>query len=156
MTQGSIKLISLTSNTARALSSLFWAIEDEGHIHVTFDENSLTVNIELPRLQLGFYVGQVGARIYSRQFRGMVLDSDQTIGTLIGLSNKLTLRNEPASHERLVLIPAPREFGRQSITYEKFSGSDPIRVSINRNEITRVYAYSLDETLGRLTNTGDI
>ncbi|CAO2650553.1 Nn.00g018450.m01.CDS01 [Neocucurbitaria sp. VM-36] len=156
LTQGSSNLISSTSRTACVLSGLFQSLEDQEHIHIVFEGSSETVNIELPRLQLGFYVGQLGARIYSRQFRDMVIDSDQNIGTLVGLSSKLVLRNEPASDERLVLVPAPRQFREQSITYEKAPGTQHVLVSINKDDPARIFSYSLDTTLGRMTNTGDI
>ncbi|KAJ4367486.1 hypothetical protein N0V83_007069 [Neocucurbitaria cava] len=149
-------VISPTSNTARVLSRLFQGLEEQEHIHIVFENRSQTVSIELPRLQLGFYVGQLGGRIHSRQFRGMILDSDQTIGTLIGLSSKLVLRNERSCHERLVLIPVPRAFGKDSVTYTAGKGPNTVHASINKDESTRVYAYSLDKDLGRVMNTGDI
>ncbi|KAI8930715.1 hypothetical protein NX059_012324 [Plenodomus lindquistii] len=149
LSRGTNVLVHRTSGTARALSGLFQALEDEKHVHVTLETISQTVSIELPRLQLGFYVGQTGGRIYSRQYRGMILDSDQSTGSLIGLSSKLTLRNERAATDRMIVVPAPRDFSRETVTYSKVPSLHCVRVSIIKDNATRVYAYSLDTMLGR-------
>ena len=118
------------------------------------DISTQTVDLSLPRLQLGFYVERGSDAICSRQFREMIIDSQQNIGTLTGLTSKLVLKK--AHSERMVLIPVPRKFDISSIKYAKTSSSEHVTVKISGDDATKVYAYNLDEVLGRITDSGDL
>ncbi|KAF1841017.1 uncharacterized protein K460DRAFT_347564 [Cucurbitaria berberidis CBS 394.84] len=154
LVKGSSTLVDRASNSARVLSRMFRSLEDANHIHVVLDSISQTIDIQLPRLQLGFFVEHNDARIYSRQYRGMIVDDNQGIGTLVGLSSKLVLQK--SGHERLVLIPVPHKPGSQSIRYAKDSDLHHVTVDINKDDVSGVYVYSLDKVLGRILDTGDI
>jgi hypothetical protein len=153
LVQGRNVLVSLTSTSAETLSTLFQSVEETHHIHVVLNIKTRSVEIDLPRLQLGFFVERNSQTICSRQFRGMLVDSQQSIGTLVGLTSKLVLKGQS---ERMILIPVPREFGMSSINYAKSSSSDHVTVKINKDDATKVYAYNLDEDLGRITDSGDL
>jgi hypothetical protein len=129
-------------------------MEEEQHIHVVLDTTTETVDVHLPRLQLGFFIDRNSDAIYSRQFRGMAIDSQQNIGTLIGLASKLVLKMEQS--ERTILIPVPRKFVASSIRYAQTSSSAHVVVEISKEDATKVYAYNLDEVLGRITDNGDL
>jgi hypothetical protein len=92
--------------------------------------------------------------MYSRQFRGMVINSYQNIGTLTSLTSKLVLKREQS--ERTILILVPRKFSVSSIRYAKPSSSAYVTVKISKGDLTKVYAYNLDEVLGRITDSGDL
>ncbi|KAJ5059156.1 hypothetical protein J3E72DRAFT_230989 [Bipolaris maydis] len=154
--KGSEILISLGSQSEKILSKTLRSLEEGRHIHAKLDTTTQMINIELPRLQLGFYIKQGASPIYSCQYRDMSIDGDQSIGTLVGLVSKLVLKHEHTA-ERLVLIPAPNTFDASSIIYSSDyrSGHHPI-VSICKGNVHKVYAYTIDTDLGRLLDTSEI
>jgi hypothetical protein len=147
-------LVILNSTSARVLSKIVRSMEEAQHIHIVFNSTTETVDVHLPRLQLGFFIDRHSGAIYSRQFRGMVIDSQQNIGTLTGLTSKLVLKREQP--ERTILIPVPRKFSVSSIRYARTSSSAHVTVEISKDDTTKVYAYNLDEVLGRITDSGDL
>ncbi|XP_014555371.1 hypothetical protein COCVIDRAFT_27710 [Bipolaris victoriae FI3] len=149
-------LISLRSQSERKLSKILRSLEEGKHIHAKLDIATQMINIELPRLQLGFYIKQGGSSIYSCQYRDMTIDENQSIGTLVGLVSKLVLKHE-YTEEQLILIPAPNTFDASSVAYSSSyrSGHHPI-VSICKGSVHKVYAYTIDTDLGRLLDTSEI
>lgn len=129
------------------VSSLFRALEDEPHIHILYDAIPRSIEIEVPRLKLGFRIASGDDHVQSRQYRGMVLDDDQRIGTLVGLTSKLVLRRATHANERLVLIPEGAMSYRRTLSHH-------ISVTIGRQENTAVHAYQLDQMLGRVMDSG--
>jgi hypothetical protein len=87
-------LVSMNSTSSRVLSKIFRSMEEAQHIHIVLNTTTETVDVHLPRLQLGFFIDRNSGAMYSRQFRGMVIDSQQNIGTLTGLTSKLVLKRE--------------------------------------------------------------
>lgn len=145
--KGSQTLMYIRSEDTLKIISLFTAVEDVPHIHVSYDTTSQMVNIRLPRLKLDFHINNGENLVHSRQYRGTVLDEDQRIGTLIGLSSKLVLRRSGTASDRLVLIP------EGALTYRK-TVSHHVAVSVSRQENTTVHTYQLDRTLGRVLDSG--
>ncbi|KAH3956582.1 hypothetical protein HBH98_241660 [Parastagonospora nodorum] len=155
LTKGTYILLNALSNNGQSLSKVFQNLEDGNRIHTTMEQDSRIIDIKLPRLQLVFYVKPDDPRIYSRQYRGMSIDSDQCIGTLIGLSSKLVLSN--AKGERQVLIPVPRTYlGAQSISYVNDVEHHHITITIEKDEVDKVYIYHLDYVLKRVIDNGDL
>ncbi|KAJ4987967.1 hypothetical protein SVAN01_06542 [Stagonosporopsis vannaccii] len=145
--KGSQTLLDMKSKCARMISSLFTAVEDAPHIHISHDTASQMVSVELPRLKLDFHIKNGEHFIHSRQYRGMVLDEDQRIGTLIGLSSKLVLRRLSTTNDRLVLIP------EGALAFYK-TRTHHVSVSVSRQKNTIIHAYQLDNTLGRVLDSG--
>ncbi|OJD22619.1 hypothetical protein ACJ73_06033 [Blastomyces percursus] len=77
-------------------------LEDPSRIHIIFDHTLSSIEVELPRLQLGFYLKSGDSSLKSRQFRGMAVDRDQSLGTLIGLYSKPVLQHEDGSRNFIV------------------------------------------------------
>lgn len=140
-------LINLKSKDAQRISSLFRNVEDAPYIHILYDSTSHSIKIELPRLKLDFHVDSGKDQVYSRQYRGMLLDEDQGTGTLVGLTSKLVLRRSGTANDRLILIPEGALNYRKSLTHH-------VSVSISRQDNTTVHAYQLDMTLGRVLDSG--
>jgi hypothetical protein len=154
LVKGPSVLISSNSTSARALSKIVQSMEEAQHVHVVLDTTTKTIDVHLPRLQLAFFIDQNSDAMYSRQFRGMVIDSQQHIGTLTGLTSKLVLKKEQS--ERTILIPVPRKFDVSSIKYARTSSNAHVTVEISKDDATKVYAYNIDEVLGRITDSGDL
>lgn len=154
--KGVCALANITSYTASTLSTMFDALEDPEHIHIILDTSTQLVHIRLPRLQLDFYVEQHDDRVQSRQYRGMILDPAQTMGTLVGLTSKLILKPATGFQDRLVLVPVPRTFGSRSVKCGKTLSHHHVSISIDKEDAHVVFAYTLDTTLGRVLESGDV
>jgi hypothetical protein len=76
----------------------------------------------------------------------MCVDPDQAFPALVGLSSKLILKG--SYEDRLVLIP------EGTVSYSK--ADHHVAVSVDKNTVTKVHAYQLDTTLGRLVYDGNI
>lgn len=154
LVRGSGVLVALGSASAGILARIFRPLEVPQHIHVLFDITTQTVGVRLPRLRLDFHIDHGCDAILSRQFRGMAIDNQQSIGALIGLTSKLVLKN--AQSERMVMIPVPKRFSALSINWAKTSGTGHVTVEINKDDATKVYAYDIDKDLGLITGSGDL
>jgi len=141
-------LIDIASNTFKSFSKLFSPLEDQEHIHVTFNRTSQVTAVELPRIQLDFYMKMGELEVHSRQYRGMIVDSDQRIGALCGLFNKLVLRYVDGGGERLILIP------EGACNPEKTTHHTLLRVSLD--SLQRAHAYRIDKVLGRIVDNGSL
>lgn len=146
LTKPGVALLNISGNTSSALSKVLSPLESQPHIHALFDESSSSLDIEVPRLQLGFHLEYRGSQILSRQYRGMSVDPHQEIGTLAGLCSKLVLKR--VDGDRLVLIP------EGSVTYSKTA--DHVAVCIDKSTMAKIHAYQLDTTLGRLIDNGNL
>lgn len=144
------------SDTARTLWKIFNSLEDLHHIHTMFDNVTSSLHISLPRLQLDFHIEHQDDKIQSRQYRGMVLDSTQAMGILIGWTSKLVLSPSSITQDRIVLVPVPRAFDTGSIQRTQALDQHHVSVSINKNKAHKVFAYLLDTTLGRVLESGYI
>ncbi|KAL7926442.1 hypothetical protein ACQKWADRAFT_328227 [Trichoderma austrokoningii] len=97
LTQGeNISLLSPGSSSARYIASILSPLDTMLHLNMLFDERTGNLEINVTRLHLEFTLKKGDSAIISRQFRGMQIDSDQYIGTLVGF-NTITVelaRNE--------------------------------------------------------------
>jgi len=119
---------------------------------VTFrstNHNTQPLSISLPRFNLAFTVTQQG-ELGCLSHRGFILDSNEDVGTLYGLSNKLVLcRPSKFGRDRKVIIPIGSI--RPSST-----GVDHPNVSIDTAgdaRSIRYRVYEVDELLGQLRET---
>jgi Protein of unknown function (DUF3638)/Protein of unknown function (DUF3645) len=147
LVKGGISLVCVKSETAEVLSGILSPLEHPLQIHIIFHHSSSSLNIELPRLQLGFCLNLGASLIQSRQFRGMSIDTDQALGTLVGLRNKLMLKHENSGN-RLVVLP------EGTVSYEK--NNDHIQVIIDKDSAAKAHAYYVDDQIGRLIDNGSL
>jgi len=123
-------------------------LELYSHIYILFESPS-AVLIDLPQRRLRFRYTPGELKIHSYQYQGMVIDTDQRIGTLTGLANKLILKHERRAQDRLALIP------ESSIEYST-TITGHISVSIKLDTASKTHAYHVDEVLGRLVDNGNL
>lgn len=142
----SISLISMTSRTCKVLSQIFSSVESAPHVHVLLHSTEGLLDLELPRLKLGFFLHQQSPRIHSRQFRGMFLDTSPRIGTLVGLKSKIVLRND--QDHRVILVP-------DGIARWE-SKKSHINVWIEDGTSTKVHPFHIDKRLGRVLDNGTL
>lgn len=141
-----LRLVSMTSSTGKTVASVFAPLQTQLHINIILAQDKRRLEIELPQLRHEFYLERDTSSVISRKLRGLKVDSNQSIGTLVGLRTKMVLK-DPLSGDRKVLIPAgsvkvSRSHGHISVVI------DPAQAS--------PYVYKVDELLQRLTDNGDL
>jgi hypothetical protein len=141
-------MANIHSHTARIISSILEPLEKPLHIHIHVDPGQCRVEIELPRLQISFEFNESDHQLRSRQFREMVIDSNQTMGALVGLQSRLLLRS--VEGRRIILIP------EGSFGFAKATTLHQPEVSISEDSAHRIRAYHIDETLGHITGDGSL
>uniref|UniRef100_L7JQI9 Uncharacterized protein n=1 Tax=Pyricularia oryzae (strain P131) TaxID=1143193 RepID=L7JQI9_PYRO1 len=141
------QLLSPLSSTAEAVGSCLQATEDIEYMHLMLEESTGTLKIELPRLDLGFRLAPGSTQMQSVQFRGMQLDSDQSLGTLGGLASKLLLTSKSGAN-RAVIIPDGHVAWRESDRH--------VIVDIAKGSASRTHFYDIDMILGRLQDNGSL
>ena len=144
-------LVDIRSPTFKMVSSKLASLEVPKHTHVTTivtstgsDPNLL---ISLPRFKLSFYLNTSG-EMESINFRNMVIDSDQSTGTMIGLESQLVLRQKDKNIDpfraRSVIIP----FGDVELDgWPKVT----IRISGEQSSV-RYFKYDIDTILRSLVS----
>ena len=144
MSQGSKRIIDCYSKTASILFKVFAPLESHKNVHLVFDESTKTVEISLPRLKLDFFKTLNGPGLESRQFRGMIIEEDQRIGTMTGLKNRLVMKG--GGPFRRLIIPDG------DVLYT--SANDHLQVTIrSENRHCSYHSYLLDSELGRMIDS---
>lgn len=119
-------------------------------IEIVLQSNEKSLEVEIPDIQLGFTLQSGESLLRSKEYRLMVVDEDQSAGTLIGLKNKLVLRSLKKAN-RLLLVPTGQ------VSY-KLSASH-VDVSIERrlaDSVVEIYPFEIDTRLGRLVDNGSL
>lgn len=142
-----LSLISVKSETAAVISSILSPLEGPLHFHAILQCSSSVLEIELPRLSLSFLLKSGTSKVRSKQFRGLTIDPDQSLGTLVGLYSKLMLQNETTG-QRLMLLP-------EGIASCQRTG-DHVQVTISHDALVKAHAYPVDDRLGRLLDNGTL
>lgn len=140
------RLISPTSLTGTTVTSIFASIQAPLQIKIVLANNNEHLEVELPELQLEFYLKGGTNSMVSRKLRGLEVDCNQSIGTLVGLKTKLVLR-DPLSGDRKVLIPAG------SVLVSRDRGHVSAIITSAR---TSPFVYKVDQLLQRLTDNGGL
>lgn len=134
------------SRTATATAKVLLPLAEKSAIHVVLQpSNGSLLEVEMPALQLSFFLTAGESSLRSREFPGMSIDNDQSLGTLTGFANKMILKDE---NRRLVLVP------EGPVSWE--SANDYIRVTVVKASITKVHPLYIDSVLGRLTDNGNL
>ena len=137
------KLIDVRTATFSAVMKVFRNLESEKHTHVSV-VNKERLEVHFPRLDICFFLDEEG-HFYCRELRKIV-DPDQSLGTLIGLSSRLIFCGSgklARKLDRVVIIPdGPIAIDRQ--------GSH-VKVDISPGDAkVRLFKYAIDPIVQRL------
>ena len=152
MVRGDSKLVDRRSKTAKLIYAILKPIELPGYIEISYSRSLEVVSAHLPRFKLDFFINANG-EFECRQFRSMVVDTDQSIGTLHGLSSKLVLREmnrRKGYHARMVIIP----YG--VVEYHLTKWHVRVEIKPDAGESLQYRAYDIDTKLGRLAGSGSL
>ena len=151
VTKGCQLLVDKRSPTWKMVSSRLRCLEDPENLIITTPPvdailplASLPLSITLPRYCLSFFINEVND-LESRDFKNMIYDEDQCIGTLFGLVDRIVLRPkfQPEADliPKVILVPHGR--------FHDAHG-DYIRVAPPFSGPVRYYTYQVDVELSRL------
>lgn len=149
LTQRDRKLIDVRSRTFGEILRIFGALETVENVHVTLS-GSERLEVALPRYDLNFFLNHDGEFECRELCR--VVDSNQSVGTLIGLQSRLVLsgvQKLAKKHDRILLIPEGDVSGSRK-------GSHVEYVISVRGPRIRLFQYPIDATLRRLQGGGDV
>lgn len=142
------KLLNAQSETAARMDAIFRPLVEEADLELVYLPSSSLLEIELPGLKLAFHLEKGSGTVQSRQFRGMSIDPDQDIGTLIGFDNKLVLKSNSADKSRKVIL---LEGDIEHSLHDSHA-----RVQVSRQSAVLSHAYDVDTRLGRLKDNGSL
>jgi hypothetical protein len=150
-------LVNPNHSICRAFHKVFSPLEPSRHdLIITFDYGSSTnrkarnLTISLPRYNLVFTLTEQGD-LECLSHRGYLVDPNQDIGTLYGLSNMLVIRHSTASHKRRLILPV-------GVVHQSSGGNSHghphVTITVDPTEISiRYHLYEVDDLLGRLRDT---
>ncbi|KAG8742151.1 hypothetical protein FRC10_001959 [Ceratobasidium sp. 414] len=145
-------LVDSHSPTLQSILGQLRPLEDARYIHATvFSAPSRKLLVELPRMKLTFFVNEC-QQLESDNFRGLVVDESQSIGTMFGLHNQLVLRaKDPIARSlprsRCVIIP----YG--DVNFASRAGHVHASIDPGSNRHIVFYQYKIDTDLGYLTSS---
>ena len=142
------RLVDLHTPTAKAVSSILSPLERATHIHISLNCKTEVLEVHLPRLKLDFFLRKDALQLESKQFRGMIVDSNQSFGTLTGLVNKLVLRAISDS-SRSVIVP----YG--DVWFEPEGHHVRVQIDTSTQHIS-FHLYHIDRQLGQLVDDGSL
>ncbi|KAH7459872.1 hypothetical protein FOMA001_g19822 [Fusarium oxysporum f. sp. matthiolae] len=143
-------LIAPSSELATHIATILNPLEAPLGLHLIYDTVKSVTEIQIPNLRLEFLLKSGEPFIESRQFRDMHIDSNQSIGTLVGLKSKLVLSSGREPPVRTVLIPEG-DFRHEAETVSHLDKHAIVTVA--HGSARRVQAYKLDDLLGRLVGS---
>ena len=133
-----ISVLNPSRGLAQHVSAIMACLESPSNIRVLRDEKKACLRIELPRLGLRFSLDDGESAIRSQQYKDMQVDTDQSIGTLVGFKSRLVLRSHDDPHSRLLLIP------EGDLNVKRQGGDlthDHVVVKVQDDTARRVQAY---------------
>ena len=146
--RGDLRLLDVHSITAKAVHKVLRPLENSSQINLYWNVRTNEVNVSLPRLKLDFLLLQNPLQLRAKQWPGMIMDANQTLGTFTGLKNKILLRS-PNNEHRMCIIPD----GEVTISKTEHH----VKVTIfNASDYVPYHVYTIDQRLGRLIDGGSL
>lgn len=140
------RLIAHTSKTGKSVARVFGSIQAPLQLNLTVPPGDQMLDIELSGLQQEFCLEQGTSSIISRKLGGFEIDSNQSLGTLVGLKTKLVLK-DASTGDRKVLIPSG------SVQISKHPKHITVQITSDKGP---PFVYRIDQLLQRLTDNGGL
>ncbi|KAL0573625.1 hypothetical protein V5O48_008337 [Marasmius crinis-equi] len=137
-----VSLVDVRSGTTRMIATRLRYLEQKEFIVITHSQDSEDIIIDLPRYRLLFRLDPDG-ELVCLTFPDMIVDSDQSAKTLIGLQTRLILRDRASSTRRELLVPVGE------VDFSADGHHTCVTVGLGGDRI-RYFRYVIDERLGRL------
>lgn len=151
---GNLSLLAPTSRSVCDIADILSPLDTKLNLHMIFDANRGVLEIKVPSLQLDFLLIRGESAIRSRQFRGMQIDANQSIGTLVGFKSKLIIVDTHDPENRMVIIP------EGYVSFEKHiyghNVNSHIHADVTYGTARRIQRYSIDNQLRRLVDNATV
>ena len=147
-------LVAVGNPTACAVARILFPLAKPPFIHLILRANLSTLEIEIPSLRVGFMLDQGSANLRSREYPGMRVSEDQSLGTLNGFHNKLLLSHQRTGGHKVFLLEGRTSCQRhiQGLDYQSESLHDHVDISVNQESSCRIHQFDVDRQLGRLVD----
>ena len=150
------RAVDINSKTFKMISARLAPLEDSQFMHLVYDSSG-ELRAHLPRLKLSFLLDN--GELLSDNLESMIVDSNNSFGTMIGLKRQLVLLERIQSREtlhvlrrtRCVLIPMGR------VSFHK--DNEHVRVDIDNPQNQRhvqYFTYTINTELQRLDGSGSL
>ncbi|KAH7346369.1 hypothetical protein BKA65DRAFT_537048 [Rhexocercosporidium sp. MPI-PUGE-AT-0058] len=141
------RLIEPRSPTAEEVYRWLKPLESSTNINIFYNVDTGETEIRLPRLNLDFILRKNG--LESKQFRGMIVDTNQYIGTLHGLLHKLVLK-DTQGQARAVIVP------HGNVSYRRTDHHVQVSITTGLGDRGSYHRFDIDKVLGLLKDNGSL
>ncbi|KAF8859302.1 hypothetical protein BDZ45DRAFT_689400 [Acephala macrosclerotiorum] len=141
------RLVDPGSTTAEAIYRWLKPLESPPNINIYYNGETGDTEVRLPRMNLDFFLRKTG--LESKQFRGMVVDTNQYIGTLHGLLHKLVLKDTQGP-SRVAIIP------HGTVSYHRVGHHVQVSISTGPGDKVPYHQFVIDKDLGLLIDNGNL
>ena len=141
------RLVDPGSTTAEAIYRWLKPLESSPNINIYYNSETGETEVRLPRMNLDFILRKTG--LESKQFRGMVVDTSQHLGTLYGLLHKLILKDTQGP-SRVAIIPDG------TVSYRRVDHHVQVSISTGLEDKVPYHQFVIDKDLGRLIDNGNL
>lgn len=158
------KMVDIHSQTFKMISGCLQNFEQCHYIHIIYNASNATVlSVDLPRFQISFFLNK-NNELECQNMPNMLIDRNQSAGTLLGLENRLVLcskyKLKQFAQYRHVLIPFVEVSGNAICpgTVYTHQKGDHIQIVVQTDSIrfVKFYDYIIDVDIGRLVNNSDL
>lgn len=152
LSRSQCSVVRIRSLTSQRVSRVLEPLANEGRIHciVQPDGDTRTLLVSIPTLpsRLSFTLKEGEKMLKCNEFRSMMVDDNQSLGTLVGLRSRIVLKHL-SRDDRMVLVPESAV-----VSYQR--AGDHISVAASKQSIRTVHALHVDPKLGRLLDNGEL
>ncbi|KDQ56358.1 hypothetical protein JAAARDRAFT_132396 [Jaapia argillacea MUCL 33604] len=152
-TAHSIRLIDIHSRSFEMISAQLEQLEYDEYLTPTCTSTGESLAVDLPRFRLSFSI-DLNGNLECQNLPGMVVDPNQSTGTMFGLESRLVLRKASVDLGlppiRSVIIPV----GKVRIAGD--GNHTNITVDTRSQPCVRFHRYNVDVTLGRLIGNASL
>ncbi|TVY17756.1 hypothetical protein LARI1_G004515 [Lachnellula arida] len=141
------RLVDPESTTAGVIYRWLKPLESRPNINIYYNTETGETEVRLPRLNLDFILRKTG--LESKLFRGMVIDTNQYIGTLHGLLHKLVLKDIQGP-SRIAIIP------HGTVSFHRVKHHVQVSISTGLGDKIPYHQFVIDKDLGLLKDNGNL
>ena len=151
-------LVGAGSQTACAITTILSPLAKPLFIHLLLQPNLCSLSIEIPSLRIGFTLERGLSILRSREFPGMQVDEDQSLGTLVGFQNKLLIGSQHTDDQKVLLLEGHTlcQSRLDNLGDSSEPPDDHLEVSVERDISNKVHSFDIDKQLGGLVDNGSM
>lgn len=139
-------MLDVRSATTTMITDALAPLEFAKFIDIRYRTNNSVLMVNLPRMNLDFQIDHHG-QLACKQFLGMTVHNEQSIGTFIGLENLLVVRQGPI---RSVIVP------QGSVSFRRHDSHTKVEIQTIDKLKVKYHIYTANSVLGTLVGNGSL